>query len=186
GGTAVEGLVQLGVEGPELFLVERIAAALAQGGAGRRGQAGGAHGDPGGAVLQGALAGFAVLMAELPVQAVGERAVQLEALFQAEAFALGAVVGGEALDQAVAAHRSAGGDAAEFAFFAAQAGIGAVLVALVGELQAAALGVVPAELCQQVVGAVVQRVGLLASGAAAGVAAMGVERLAIAATEVQQ
>ena len=79
-----------------------------------------------------------------------------------------------------------GADGGGVAVAAQHAGVGVVLITLVGQLQATAVAVIPAEFAQQVVGAVIQRVGLFAGSADTSQAAVGIGGLATASAQVQQ
>ncbi|MNO87781.1 hypothetical protein D3C76_792080 [compost metagenome] len=155
----LEALVHLRVQRPQLFLVLRVAGAVAQ--------AAGAE-----AFLEGFLADLAILMAQLPLHLVGQRAADLEAVVQADALAVGAVGGQRTVDGA--------GDVAE------HVGVGVVGVALVGQLYTVAFLVVPADLGQQVVGVEVHRVGVFAGRADAAAAAEGFGFVAAAAADGEQ
>src|SRR3989338_6525507 len=156
-----EGLVQLGVERPEFFFVVGVASTVA----GLPGEC---------AVFEGLLAGLAVLVGELAMNLVNQQGVELLGMGEGVAFTVDAVFS------------ILGADGCGIAVVAQYAGVGVVLVTLVGQLQAAAVAVIPAEFAQQVVGAVIQRVGLLARCADTTLTAVGVRGLTAAPAQMQQ
>ena len=156
-----ECLVQLGVERPELFFVVRISCAVAWLPADH-------------AVLERLLTRLAVLVAELAVDLIHQQGVELLGMGEGIALTVDAVFS------------ILGTNGRGVAVVAQYAGVGIVLVTLVGQLQAAAVAVIPAEFAQQVVGAVIQWIGLLTGCADTTLAAVGVCGLATAPTQVQQ
>ena len=163
-----EGLVQLRVEHPLLFFVQRVPRAHDV--AGERE-----------VVFQGARFGLGDLVVEAPLDVVGQQRVEDKAMLQAETFTADGVLGGA---RAVHAHRLAAIErAADRAFLIA---VVVVLVLLVGQAQARVVGVVPAGLGQHVGGAHVFRVGGGAIQASAVVVIVGFGLVAVALAEVQQ
>ncbi|KAF1071516.1 MAG: hypothetical protein GAK45_00484 [Pseudomonas citronellolis] len=171
-----EGLVQLQVEDPVAFLVQGVA---------------GAQHLAGDRVVElgGALVGLGLLVVEAPVDVVGHRAIEAELVVDAEAFTGDGVVAGAPLVHAAGQDRrrqGGGAVAVRAAVSAALVGIGVVLVVLVGQCQARALGVVPAELGEDVGGAHVLGVGFGAGDAVAAGMAVGLGLVAVALADVEQ
>src|SRR5690554_3709595 len=156
-----EGGIQLGIERPGLLLVTGITLALAQGAAGET-------------FLIGDLAHLAVLIAQAPAQALGQRAGQTHVVAQGKALALGGI------------HRRMSPGGGGQAFVAADAGADVILEQLIGQLQPITFAVIPAQFEQQVLPFLILRVGLFPGRANAAATAVGVGGLTIPAAQVQQ
>ncbi|MNS58679.1 hypothetical protein D3C72_916060 [compost metagenome] len=171
-----EAFIQLCVEHPLLFFVERVA--------GAQHLAGDREVD-----LVGALVGLGDLVVQAPLDVVHQQAVEGEAVFQAEAFTGNGVVTGTRLVHAAGQDTVGNGRCAckvRTAVGAFLIGVAIVLVLLVGQAQACVVFVVPADLGQHAGGAYVFRVGGGARQAGAVVAAVGFGFMTIALAVVQQ
>ncbi len=171
-----EALVQLAVEDPQAFLVGSVAGA--QDLAGDRV-----------VELAGRLVGLRQLVVQAPLDAIGDLAVEQEMVLQAVALASQGVVALAPLVHAARQHARRDGRLAlvvRAAIGALLVGIDVALVLLEDQPEAAALGVVPAQLAEQAVAVGVFRVGFAAREPGAAVAAVGFGLVALAVAIMQQ
>ena len=162
-----EGLVQLRVEDPLLLFVKGVA---------------GTQDATAGLVdFGGGLVGLGDLVVEAGLDAVGNRRLQGEGVFQAEALAGNGVV---TATVAVQVHAPATDERTAHCVF--QIDVAVILELLVGQAQAVVIAIVPAQLGQHVGGARIFRVGAGTGQAGGVVAIVGFRFVAIALAQVQQ
>jgi len=167
GFTEAERFVQLCIENPLFFLVERVACAQ--------------DATTGLIDFGGGLVGLGDLVIDAGLDAVGNRRLKGEAVFQAETFTGDGVV---TTTITVEVEASAADERA--AHRVLQVDVAIILVLLVRQTQAVVIAIVPAELRQDVSGARFFRVGACAIQAGGVVAVVGLSFVTVALAQVQQ